>query len=166
MFTVQYFAFGVALLLFAWYMAGLYLNRARSQQLLGVIREAIRQAGTRTTVKWFGRSAFQVDVGEPAHPFAAFRLLCLLEPRDFPLAQLWNRLRGRKDQVMIQVDFVRAPAEPGQPAPGSLGIQGLTGAVIRAERPHLQLTLQVGRGGEQAIAEAITLATRLGGRRS
>ena len=166
MFTLQYVAFGVALLLFAWYLAGLYLNRARSQQLLGIIREAIRQAGTHTTVKWFGRSAFQVDVGEPAHPFAAFRLLCLLEPRDFPLAQLWSRLRGRKDQVMIQADFVRAPAAASQPAPGSLGIRGLTGAALRAERPHLQLTLQVGRGDEQAIGEALALAARLGGRRS
>lgn len=163
MVTTQNIAIGVALVLLVWYFAGLYVNRIRAQQLLRAIRDGIGQVGAKSTVKWFGRAAFQVDVGEPVAPFVAFRLLCLLEPRDFPLAQVWSRLRGRRDQVMIHADFARAPAEAGQPDPRSFGIAGLTGVTLRKERPHVELTLQVGRGGEGAIGQALGLAARLRG---
>jgi hypothetical protein len=161
--TGQIVAIAIAALFFAWYFAGAFLNRRRAAQLIGAIREAVGAVGQKPTIRWHGRSAFEISVAEPLAPVVDLRLLCLLEPRDFPLALAWNRLRGRRDQVLIQAVFSRPPRAKEQPDPGSLGIPGLTGVVMSAEQPHLRLTLQVGAGGEAAIAESFALVRKMAG---
>lgn len=151
----------VAGVFFVWYFAGALLNRRRAVQLLGAVRQAAGAVGQGATVRWHGRSAFEVAVGEPSPPLAGFRLLCLLEPRDFPLALAWNRLRGRRDQVLIQADFARPPRADRQLDAAACGIPGLTAAALSASPPHLRLALQVGSGGEAAIARAFDLVVQL-----
>ncbi|MEW8979845.1 MAG: hypothetical protein AB2385_15755 [Symbiobacterium sp.] len=153
----------IAVVFLVWYFAGNLVNRRRASQLLGAVRASIGAAGRAPTVQWHGRSAFAVTVGEPAAPLAGLYLLCLLEPRDFPLALAWNRLRGRRDQVLIHADFVRPPRAGEQLNPASFGIRGLTGVALNATQPHLRLTLQVGSGDEAAIAAALDLVCELAG---
>lgn len=157
----QILVVAVAAVFFVWYFAGAWLNRRRSAQLLGAVRQAVGAVGRGATVRWHGRSAFEVAVEEPSAPLAAFRLLCLLEPRDFPLALAWNRMRGRRDQVVIYADFARPPRAGGLLDPAACGIPGLTGAALSGSPPHLRLTLQVAVGGEDAIARAFALARQL-----
>jgi hypothetical protein len=161
MFTLRNLIFALTLCLMAWYIVGIFLNRHRAQKLIEAIRAAAPLVGEHPTIKWHGRSAFQVDIGEVHTPLTGFHLLCLLEPRDFPLAQAWNRLRGRRDQVLIQADFARAPGKAAQQEPGGYGIAGLTGVVFRPEQPHLQLTLQVAAGAEESIRRSFELARTL-----
>ncbi|BAD39670.1 MAG: hypothetical protein A6D92_14660 [Symbiobacterium thermophilum] len=151
----------VAGVFFVWYFAGAWLNRRRGAQILGAVRQAVGAVGRGATVRWHGRSAFEVAVAEPLAPLAAFRLLCLLEPRDFPLALAWNRLRGRRDQVVIHAEFARPPREGRPLALAECDIPGLTGAALSGSPPHLRLTLQVAVGGEDAIARAFALARQL-----
>lgn len=156
--TLQNLAVGVALLLLGWYAVGSWLNRRRASQLIAVIREAAGAVGSKPTIKWYGRSAFQIEIGEPRPPFAGFYVLCLLEPRDFPLAQAWTRLRGRRDQVLIRADIKRPPRKASRPDPRDHHIAGLTGVEIRPEQPHLQFTLQVGAGDELSVWQCFELA--------
>lgn len=157
----QIVVLAVAGVFFVWYFAGLWLNRRRSAQLLRAIRQAIGSVGSGAIVRWHGRSAFEVAVAEPAAPLAGFRLLCLLEPRDFPLALAWNRLRGRRDQVLIHAQFTRPPRTGRQLDPAECGIRGLTAAALSASPPHVTLTLQVGVGGEEAIPQSLALVRRM-----
>lgn len=164
MFTVQNVAIGVALLFFGWYFVGSFLNRRRSQELIQAIRRATAGLGADPTIKWFGRAAFQVDLAEASPPFREIHLLCVLEPRDFPVAMVWNRLRRRRDQVLIHASYTRPPRDPGKADPGGSGVPGLTGLELKAEPPHLQMALQVPAGQEATIGQALELAVRLGGR--
>lgn len=161
--TGQISAVAVAAVFFIWYFAGALLNRRRAAELIRAVRAAVGMVGEGPTIRWHGRSAFEVSIAEPAAPLTAFRLLCLLEPRDFPLALAWNRLRGRRDQVLIDAAFARPPRTGAGSDPGSYGIPGLTGVELRAEQPHLRLTLQVGAGGEAAIAQSVALVKQLTG---
>ncbi|MBP2018813.1 hypothetical protein J2Z79_002228 [Symbiobacterium terraclitae] len=158
--TGQIIAVAAAAVFFVWYFAGALLNRRRAAELIRAVRGAVGAVGEGPTIRWHGRSAFEVSVAEPVPPLTAFRLLCLLEPRDFPLALAWNRLRGRRDQVLINADFARPP-RAGAPDPGRYGIPGLTGVELRAEQPHLRLVLQVGAGGEAAIEKSVALVREL-----
>jgi len=151
----------VAGVFFVWYFAGALVNRRRSAQLLRAVRQAVGAVGQGATVRWHGRSAFEVAVGEPSAPLAGFRLLCLLEPREFPLALAWNRLKGRRDQVLIHADFTRPPRAARPLDPAACGVRGLTAGALSDLPPHLSLTLQVGAGGEEAIAQSLALVRRL-----
>lgn len=161
MFNLQNLAVAIALILFGWYFVGSYLNRRRSGDLINAIRTATAKVGSKPAIKWFGRTAFQVDIGEPRAPFAGVHLLCILEPRDFAIAQAWNRIRGRRDQLVIHADFNRPPKAPGKPEATAYGIKGLTGVELKVDQPHLQMNLQVPKGGEGAIAQCLDLAQQL-----
>jgi len=161
MLTLQNAALAIALLLFAWYFAGMYVNRRRADVLIRHLREALLTAGKNLTIRWFGRSAFQITVGEPRSPLIGLQALCLLEPRDFALALAWSRLRGRRDQVLIGAAYVTPPTAVVSHPLSGYGIAGLTGLEVRGEAPHLQLTLQVGAGGEAAIGQAVELVRHL-----
>jgi len=161
MFTAQNLAVAFAVIVFLWYFVGTFLNRRRSGDLINAIRSASADAGAHPTIKWFGRTAFQVEIGKPKAPFVGVHLLCILEPRDFAFAQAWNRIRGRRDQVIIYVDFARPPRAPSKPDPVAFRIGGLTGVELKPDQPHLQMTLQVPVGGEGAIGQCLALAQRL-----
>lgn len=163
MFTLQNFAIAITVLFLVWYVWGSWLNRRRAQHLIAAIRQAVLTVGKGPTIQWFGRSAFQVDVGQPSAPFTGVHVLCLLEPRDFALAFAWSRLRGRRDQVLIRADFKRAPRQAMRPDTAGLGIAGLTGLELRPDMPHLQITLQVGAGNELSIVQSLEVAQRYGG---
>lgn len=157
MFTVQNAAIGVSLLLFAWYFAGLYINRRRSTVLIHHLREALQGTGRRLTIRWYGRSAFRIDVVEPKAPLLGLQALCMLEPRDFALALAWNRLRGRRDQIILSAGLSTPPPTlVPLPAP-SYGIPGLTRLEVLPAEPQLRLTLQVRAGSEDSIRQAVDL---------
>lgn len=154
-------ALAVAVFFLVWYFVGTLMNRRRAIQLIGAIREAVDTVGKKPTIRWYGRSAFEITVAEPRPPLKDIRLLCLLEPRDFPLALAWNRLRRRRDQVLIHATFSHPPRAGKNPDPDSFKIPGRTGVILKTEEPHLRLTLQVHAGGEAAIAESLALVRNL-----
>ena len=65
--------------------------------------------GARTTMRWLGSSAVQLDIVEPLEPFREATLLVVLEPRDVPLLWLFARGRGRRDVIIIRGSLRRAP---------------------------------------------------------
>lgn len=161
MLTAQNIVVAVALLLLVWYFAGAYSNRQRAAVLIRDLREALSGAGTNLTIAWHGRSAFQITVGQPFSPLTGLQALCLLEPREFALALAWNRLKGRRDQVLLGAACAEPlPAVASLP-PAAYGIPGLSALEVYAEAPHLRLTLQVGVGNEGAIGQAVALVQQM-----
>jgi hypothetical protein len=163
MFTVQNLVIAFCIVLLVWYFAGALINRRRAVHLIAAIRDAARGVGQKPTIAWYGRSAFQLDFTEPATPLTGLRVLCLLEPRDFALAWVWNRLRGRRDLVNVSAVYSRGPEPEAQHPVADYGIAGLTSLAVQAKAPQVLMALQVGTGNEGAIRQGLQLLLELPG---
>jgi hypothetical protein len=160
--TLPNIIIALSILLFIWYFAGSFLNRRRAAVLVRAVSAAV---GSRLSIRWYGRSAFHLDAAEPPVPLTDLRFFCLLEPRDFALALAWNRLRGRRDMVMLTATYpAPLPALVRHPL-SSYGIAGLTELEIKPVAPHLRATLQVGAGSEQMIRQTVDLLRQFGQRK-
>lgn len=159
-------AFGVAAAFLLWYLVGGTINRRRANALARVIQHALLPVGRQATIKPVGSSAFQITVEQPVETMAELTLLCLLEPRDFPLAWLWMRLRGHRDRMVLKASFRRPPPEsvsftgPRAGAPGH-GLARLTALRLQSTAPHLHLAFSFGPGEESEIPRALQLVARL-----
>ena len=93
-------AFAVAVFLVFWLIGGRQWNRRRAVQLARAARDAMRLLGDDVRVQPLGggTGGFLMEVGRPGAGIRSAQLLCLLEPRDFPLAWAWTRWRGRRPE--------------------------------------------------------------------
>lgn len=151
--------FAVAILLLLWWVIGRELNRRRVRTLVTALRAALPALGSGGEFRPVGNSAFQVTVTKPAGPIASATLLCLLEAREYPLVQVWTRLRGRYDQMILRCDFTVPPREKRQATPE--GVERLTLCALQPATPHLQLSFAVPPGREEQIGKAFAAAAAL-----
>lgn len=98
-----------AVLLAAYFLGGLR-NRQRAAAAVRWLGGALQQLGSDAHIRWLGRAAFQIEVRQAQPPFAALAGVVLLQPRDFPLVWLANRLRGQNDQLILRAVLRRAPS--------------------------------------------------------
>lgn len=157
----------VAVLLVLWWIGGRQWNRRRAVQLARAARAALAALGDDITVRALGggTGGFIMDVGRPGAGIRSAQLLCLLEPRDFPLAWAWTRWRGRRDQFILKVEAIRplraARLEGrGRPA-GGFGLRRLVAAATQAQSPQVQVSFGVAPGEEGDIPRAVELAAGL-----
>ncbi len=100
-------ALSIALVI--WYVVGMQVNRRRASHLLRWIREGVREFGGEATWRGLGTSGFQVTVKGARHPFRRIEMMVLLEPREMLLLWLFNRLRGRRDLMVLKADLRTRP---------------------------------------------------------
>ncbi len=146
----------LAVVLLLWWVIGRELNRRRTRTLVKALRKAMPALGSGGEFRPVGNSAFQITLTRPAAPFQSVHLLCLLEAREYPLAQLWTRLRGRYDQLILRADFATAPQQKS--APTAEGVERVTLCALQPATPHLQLSFAVPPGREEQIARAFAAA--------
>lgn len=157
----------LAFALVAWLFLGRHWNRSRAHRLAREVQQALPVLGTGATIRPLGNGTggFLIEVQQPGPGIRSAQLLCLLEPRDFPLAWAWTRLRGRRDQLILRVDGARPPrrarVEGRTEAAAGLGIQRLVMAATQPTSPHVQISFGVGPGEERDIARALELAAAL-----
>jgi len=164
-------AFAVAVAFLVWWMAGAQYNRRRLAHVAQLIGRSIRPLGRGAAMRPLGNSAFRVDLEQPAAGLGAFTLVCLLEPRDFPLAWLWMRLRGHRDRLVIKATFDRPPAETlqlqGEEAARRFHLPGLAVVNLQSYEPHLHLTVNLTRTRDLdeagQIQRTVDLVRRLAG---
>lgn len=149
----------------AWYFIGVQLNRRRANQLARFIARAVPTLGGGATIRPIGSgsSGFQIELQEPVPELRKATLLCILEARDFPLAWLYTRLRGRRDQLILRADLKRPPRAARRYS-GPLPDRGLPRLMLletHTESPHLRLSLGIGGGEEGQIAPALELALQV-----
>ncbi len=97
-------------LLGAWYWWFRRANRRRSIQILGWIEDAFSGHGSVSSARWYGASCFRVDLLLRSAVFRKASLAVELEPREFPLNWLLNRLRKRKETVTFQAELEHRPS--------------------------------------------------------
>jgi len=76
---------------------------------LAWLQRALPRLGRRTTLRWLGSSAVQLDLVDPADPFREVTVLVVLEPRDVPVLWLLSRRSGRSDTLIFRTSLRRSP---------------------------------------------------------
>jgi hypothetical protein len=92
----------LGILLLLWFAAGTQWNVGRGQRILRWLQPGLPQLAERTTLRWLGSSAVEMQMSSPKAPFREATLVLVMEPRDVPLMWAWSRLRGRRDLLILR----------------------------------------------------------------
>jgi hypothetical protein len=102
-------AIGLILFVMLWFALGTQRNIRKGNQLLTWLQGGLPTLGRRTTLRWFGSSAVELAIVDPAPPFREATVVVVLEPRDVSFLWAFARSRGRRDFVIVRVNLVRPP---------------------------------------------------------
>jgi hypothetical protein len=113
-------AIAIALLLIVmlWFTFGTQRNIRRGNEVLTWLQGGLPRIGPRTTLRWFGSSAVELSIVEPAAPFRDATIVVVLEPRDVGVLWAFARSRGRRDFIIIRTNLRQPPrfsADIGDP---------------------------------------------------
>ncbi len=99
---------------------GTQRNIGKGNARLAWLQAGLPQLGRRTTLRWLGSSAVQLELVDVVPPVREVTVLYVLEPRDVPLLWLFTRARGRRDVLIFRTSLRRAPRlELEATAPGA-----------------------------------------------
>jgi hypothetical protein len=92
-----------------WFAVGTQRNISRGNELLRWLQGGLPQVGQRTTLRWFGSSAVQLEIDDAKAPFQSVQVNVVLEPRDIGWLWAWARRQGRRDFVILRGTLPHAP---------------------------------------------------------
>jgi hypothetical protein len=95
------------LLMFA---LGSQRNIRRGEAFMQWMQDGLPVLGKKTTLRWFGTSAVELKITDPAEPFRSAETLVVLEARDVGWMWVLGKARGRRDFIIIRARLVRPPA--------------------------------------------------------
>ncbi|MGH9210132.1 MAG: hypothetical protein ACRD2C_05555 [Acidimicrobiales bacterium] len=92
-----------------WFAFGTQRNIARGNDLLRWLQGGLPLVGRKTTLRWFGSSAVQLEITEAKAPYTAAQVNVVLEPRDLGWLWAWARRRGRRDFLILRGTLAGPP---------------------------------------------------------
>jgi hypothetical protein len=101
-----------------WFVFGTQRNIAKGNRVLAWLQQGLPLLGERTTLRWLGSTAAQLNIANAKAPFSEAEVLVVLEPRDLGWLWAWSRKRGRRDFLILRGRLQRAPRleiEAGDP---------------------------------------------------
>jgi hypothetical protein len=96
-------------LFLAWFLVGTATNRKRGDQILRWVQGGTKPLGRISEARRIRGSAVQMTIKDAAVPFRLVELIVALEPRENPPHWLYNRILGKRDELLIQAKL-RTPA--------------------------------------------------------
>jgi len=101
---------GLCVFLALWYGGGHLYNRHRGQRLFRWLEAGLDVLGGEREAGWIGSpaSGARINVIHAAPPFRRLEITLLLENREIPLLWLFDRLRGKRDWLIIRATL-RSP---------------------------------------------------------
>lgn len=110
----------VVAVVMGWFALGVISNIRRGNQLLKWMQTGLPQMGERTTVRWLGSSAVELNIAKAKAPFRRIELVMALEPRDVPWFWVLAHWQGRRDLLIVRGQLAAVPRlEFDLLAPGS-----------------------------------------------
>ncbi len=104
----QVFVIALSVVLAVGYFWGMLINRKRGIATYYWLREGLQDAvGEVTEARWIGSAASgaRLTVGEARAPFRRMEVVFLLEAREILPWWLFQRLRGRRDQMVLKASL-------------------------------------------------------------
>jgi hypothetical protein len=104
-------AVGMALVVafLIWFALGTQRNISRGNELLRWLQGGLPRLGHRTSLRWFGSSAAQLEIVDAKAPFATVQVNVVLEPRDIGWLWAWARRQGRRDFLILRATLPEPP---------------------------------------------------------
>jgi len=101
----QWVVIALSAFLFIWYFSANSLNRRRGIATYRWLYRSLEAVGKVSIAEWIGSSNMgaRLVVKKAAKPFRHVEARYLLEPREFLPYWLYSRLKGKRDEVVIQV---------------------------------------------------------------
>jgi hypothetical protein len=124
----QRIAIYLGIFLLVWYVFAAAYNCRRGVRVYRWLQPGAKSLGSITEARWIGTSGSgaRLAIAKPERPFRRVEAAFLLETRE--LLPLWivNRLRGRRDALILRVDLRSAPrSEVEIVPPGDRRLRGL-----------------------------------------
>jgi hypothetical protein len=92
-----------------WFAVGTQRNITRGNELLRWLQAGLPRVGHRTSLRWFGSSAVQLDIVDAKAPFDTVQVNVVLEPRDIGWLWAWTRRQGRRDFLILRATLPEPP---------------------------------------------------------
>lgn len=107
----QQIAIYLGIFLLIWYAVAAAYNRRRGVRVYRWLQPGLKSLGPITQAKWIGTagSGARLAIAKPERPFRKVEAAFLLETRELLPLWLINRLRGRRDALIIRADLRSAP---------------------------------------------------------
>ena len=163
-----------------WFAFGVVWNIRRGNAVLRWMQGGLPRLGERTSLRWLGSSAVELNIAKAKPPFRRVDVLLVMEPRDVPWFWILARLRGRRDLLIVRGQLMSGPRfEFDLLAPGSWSehetvgrgearpweSEPLDGANFRAPAPTRSLSGQIAPGALAAARNVWPTVWRLSSRR-
>ncbi len=100
---------GLVIVVMGWFAFGIVRNLRRGNAVLKWMQIGLPRLGERTTLRWLGSSAVDLNLAKAKPPFRQVQLLIVLEPRDVPWFWLIAHARGRRDMLIVRGQLLSAP---------------------------------------------------------
>jgi len=107
----QWIIIGVCAALGLWFVAGSIANSRKVRTISKALQPALAKHGTVSAYRRLGNSGAQFIVEKAEVPFRQIEMVFLLEPRENLLLWLFERIRGRRDELMLRANLRSAPAQ-------------------------------------------------------
>lgn len=92
-----------------WFVFGTQHNISRGNEVLRWLQGGLPLVGRRTTLRWLGSSAVQLDIAEAEPPYTSAQVNVILEPRDLGWLWAWARRKGRRDFLILRGTLAGPP---------------------------------------------------------
>jgi hypothetical protein len=102
-------AIGLILLVMLWFALGTQRNIRKGNELLRWLQTGLPMLGRKTTLRWLGSSAVELEIAKAEAPFRDATVVVVLEPRDVSVLWAYARSRGRRDFLIVRTNLRRAP---------------------------------------------------------
>lgn len=111
--TGQWVVIGVCAALIVGYAGGYYYNRRLAEQVLDWLKRGLGQWGQVAPGERLGGLATggRLSVNAASGPFQHIEAFFLLEPRENLIFWLFDRLRGRRDELILKITLRAAPGK-------------------------------------------------------
>lgn len=109
----QWVVIGACAVLIVGYAGGYYYNRRMAEQVLAWLKRGMEQWGRVTPGERLGGLATggRLSVNAASQPFQRIEAFFLLEPRENLIFWLFDRLRGRQDELILKITLRAAPGK-------------------------------------------------------
>lgn len=107
----QWIVIALSAILLVWYFWANSANRKRGTATYRWLRSSLETIGEISDAEWIGAANMgaRLTVKKAKKPFRRVEAHYLLEPREFPPYWLYSRLRGKRDEIVIQFTLRSAP---------------------------------------------------------
>lgn len=147
----QQLAVYLGVFLLVWYAIAAAYNRRRGVRVYRWLQPGLKSLGSITEAKWIGSSGSgaRLVVGKPGRPYRRIEVAFLLETRELLPLWLINRVRGRRDALILRADLRSSPRAELEVMPYTdPRLKGLSGSA-RDRNPWVLSSVEL-PGGFQA----------------